>query len=112
MVAFKVPATSPAVLTVAMMVPLPEPEAGLRVSQAALSLAVQVKVPPSVFAMLMSCAAGLVPPAVPEKLRLVGFRSRLGVVVVPPVETTNVTGIVAVRITLYLPVILMSRVLL
>jgi hypothetical protein len=48
-------------------------------------------------------ARGFAPPAVPEKLRLVGFRAMLEVVVVVlevvvvlPVETTNVTGIVAV----------------
>ena len=56
-------------------------------------------------------ARGFAPPAVPEKLRLVGFRAMLAVVVVvalevvvvllvgvvvPVLETTNVTGIVAV----------------
>ena len=55
-----------------------------------------VSVPPVGLARFMVFASGLAPPAVPEKLRLDGFRSMLGIVVVPPVETTNVTGIVAV----------------
>jgi hypothetical protein len=51
-------------------------------------------------------ARGFAPPAVPEKLRLVGFRAILEVgvvllvggvvVVVPLLETAKVTGIVAV----------------
>ena len=52
-VPFKVPAAKPAVLTVAVTALLPEPEAGLTVSQGALSLADQLRVPPPVFAMLM-----------------------------------------------------------
>jgi hypothetical protein len=55
-----------------------------------------VSVPPVGLARFMVFASGFAPPAVPEKLRLVGFRSMLGVVVVLPLETTNVTGIVAV----------------
>lgn len=39
------PAESPEVFIVAVSVPEPVPDAGLRVSQAALSLAVQLKVP-------------------------------------------------------------------
>ena len=68
----------------------------LRASQAADSVMLHVSVPPVGLARLMIFASGFAPPAVPEKLRLVGFRSMLGVVVVPPVETTNVTGIVSV----------------
>lgn len=76
----------------------------LRASQGADSASVQESVPPVGFKRLIVWANGFVPPAVPEKLRLVGFRSMLGVVVVVvlgvvdvlPVETTNITGIVAV----------------
>lgn len=74
----------------------------LRASQGADSASVQESVPPVGFKRLIVWANGFVPPAVPEKLRLVGFRSMLGVVVVLgvvdvlPVETTNITGIVAV----------------
>jgi hypothetical protein len=50
--AFKVPVARPAVLTVAVTVPVPEPEAGLTVSQGALSLDDQLSIPPPVFEML------------------------------------------------------------
>jgi hypothetical protein len=53
MVAFTVPAARPAVFTFAVIVPLPEPDAGLNVSQEALSLADQLSVPPPVLLMLM-----------------------------------------------------------
>ena len=70
-----------------------------------------VSVPPVGLTRFMVFASGFAPPAVPEKLRLVGFRAMLAVVVVvalevvvvlpggvvvPVLETTNVTGIVAV----------------
>jgi hypothetical protein len=70
-----------AALTVAVALPVRDPEAGLTVSQRAFSLALQVSVPPPVFAMLMVCAAGLAPPALPVKARLVGLSPMAGVVV-------------------------------
>ncbi len=72
-----------------------------RPSQEADSVSVQVNVPPVGFVRLTVWANGAVPPAVPEKLRLVGFSCRLGVdVVVPdvgvppdtPPDTMSVTG--------------------
>lgn len=83
-----------------------------RASQGADSVSVQESVPPVGFKRLIVWARGFAPPAVPEKLRLAGLRSTLGVTVVPPVETTSVTGIVAVRILSYLPVTAMSKELL
>jgi len=69
------------------------------------SVRAQESVPPVGFERLIVLARGFAPPAVPEKLRLIGFRSMLGVavvvllvevVVVVLVETTKVIGIVAV----------------
>lgn len=76
----------------------------LRASQGADSASVQESVPPVGFKRLIVWANGFVPPAFPEKLRLVGFKSMLGVVgvvvlgvvVEPPVDMMKVTGIVAV----------------
>jgi hypothetical protein len=74
-----------------------------RASQGADLVSVQERVPPVGFERLIVLARGFAPPAVPEKLRLAGFNSMLGdvvvgvlEVVVVPLETTNVTGIVAV----------------
>jgi hypothetical protein len=89
-VPFKVPAASPAVFTEAVAVPVPEPEAGLIVSQGASSLADQVSIPPPVFAMLIVLAAGFTPPAVPVKARLIGLSPIAGVVL--PEVTVRVTG--------------------
>jgi hypothetical protein len=61
------------------------------VSQAALSLAVQVSVPLPVLDAPIVCAAGLAAPAAPEKTRLVGLSPRVGLVPVYGV-TVNVTG--------------------
>src|SRR3977135_1272411 len=55
-----------------LSVPFPVPEAGLRVNHVALSLALQLNVPPPVLLMLRSCAAGFAPPAVAAKERLMG----------------------------------------
>ena len=66
-----------------------------RASQGADSANVQESVPPVGFERLIVLARGFAPPAVPEKLRLAGFRDMLEVIVVLPVETTKVTGIVA-----------------
>ena len=73
----------------------------LRPSHDADSVSDHVKVPPVGFVRLIVLANGAVPPAVPEKLRLTGFRSMLDVgvmllngdVVIPP-DTTRVTGTV------------------
>lgn len=46
MTALYVPAVSPAAFMLAVSVPLPDPEAGLRVIHETLSLALQVNVPP------------------------------------------------------------------
>ena len=59
-------------------VPLPVPDAGLRVSHAALSLALQLKVPPPVLLMLRAWAAGLLPPCWAVKDRLVGLAPMAG----------------------------------
>lgn len=77
-----------------------------RASQGVDSANVQESVPPVGFERLMVWARGFAPPAVPEKLRLGGFRAMLEVVVVvvlevvvvvvPLLEMANVTGIVAV----------------
>jgi hypothetical protein len=72
-VAFIVPAARPAVLTLAVTAPLPEPDAGLKVSQVALSLADQLRVPPPVLLMLSTWAAGLLPFCVAANEKLVGL---------------------------------------
>ena len=66
------------VAAVSVMVPLPFPEAGESVNQAALSLADQVSVPPPVLLMLSACVAGLLPPCVAVKERLVGLAPMAG----------------------------------
>ena len=79
MVALKVPAANPVVFTLAVTVPLLVPDTGLRVNHAALSLAVQDKVPPPTFETTMDCAEGFVPPTVPAKPRLVVLSPMAGV---------------------------------
>jgi len=49
------------------------PEVGLRPSQAAVSLAVQLKVAPPVFVMFNVWVAGFVPPSIPVNVRLDGL---------------------------------------
>ena len=61
------------VVTVRVTAPLPEPEAGERVNHGALPLADQVNMPPPVLRMLSVWAAGLAPPCVAVKERLVGL---------------------------------------
>jgi hypothetical protein len=56
-----VPAAKEPVTAETVTVPLPLPEVGDRVSQAALSLADHVNVPPPVLLMLRVWAAGLLP---------------------------------------------------
>jgi len=65
-----VPAAKPARFALAVIVPAFIPLAGVSVSQVALPLAAQVSVPLPVLDIPIVCAAGLVPPAVPEKVRL------------------------------------------
>ena len=61
------------VAALAVTVPLPVPEAGPTVNQAALSLADQVSVPPPVLLMLSVWAAGFPPPCWAVKEKLVGL---------------------------------------
>jgi len=104
-----VPAARPVVETLALIAStsvVVVPLVILRPSHDAGSVSVQVSVPPVGLLRLNVWARGVVPPAVPEKLRLTGFKSMLGVdvvlvevdvvlpdveVVVPP-ETTRVMG--------------------
>ena len=58
--------------------PFPVPEAELSVSQLAVSLAVHVNVPPPVLLIFRVWLAGLVPPCVAVKERLVGLMPRAG----------------------------------
>lgn len=71
--ALYVPAASELVDTVAVNPPLPVPDAGDSVSQAALSVTDHASVPPPVLLMLTVCEAGLPPPCCAEKDRLVGL---------------------------------------
>ena len=59
-------------------VPLPVPAAGERVSQATLSRAVQLSVPPPVLRILNGWAAGLLPPCCAVNDRLVEFTPMAG----------------------------------
>ena len=88
------------VVAVRVTVPVPEPEAGLRPSHAALSLALQVKVPPPVLRIVSAWAAGLLPPCWVVKEKLVGLApiaggTEAGVTVK---ETSTVTGLAPVAL--------------
>ena len=74
--------------TVAVAEPGALPEAGLRVSQVALSLTLQLKVPPPVLVMLTVWTEGFVPPCTPVKLRLDGLNPMVG----GAAATVSVTG--------------------
>ncbi len=74
------PVANPVGLTVAVSVPVPEPEAGLKVNQAALSLAVQLKAPP-VLLMVTVCGMGLAPPCMAVKESAVGLAPMAGLIV-------------------------------
>lgn len=63
----------PVVVMVAVEDPLPVPEAGLMVSQLALSLTVQLSVPPPVLEMASVWPVGLGPPCVAVNPILVGL---------------------------------------
>jgi hypothetical protein len=99
-VALYVPAARVASLTVTVAVPVPEPEVGLTVSQEAFSLALQLSVPPPVFAMLIVLATGFAPPTLPVKARLVGLSPIAGVVL-PLAVTAMVIGMT--RVVMPLP---------
>ena len=60
-------------VTLSVTAPFPVPEAGVSVNQAALSLAVQLRVPVPVLLMLKVWVAGLAPPCVAVKERFVGL---------------------------------------
>ena len=75
------------VATLAVTAPLPVPEAGLRDNHAALSLALQLKVPPPVLLMVKVWAAGLPPPCWAVKDRLFGLAPIAGLT-----ETTGGEG--------------------
>ena len=77
-----------------MTAPFPVPEAGLSVNQAALSLALQLKVPPPVLLMLTVWVAGLAPPCVAVKAKLAGLALMAGGT--EAAVTVNVTGTVTV----------------
>jgi hypothetical protein len=78
--------------TLAVRAPLLLPDAGLRVNHAALSEAVQDKVPPPVLEILIGLAAGFVPPTVPVNVRLVGLKPIVAPAVVAVI--VKVTGTV------------------
>jgi hypothetical protein len=88
----KVPAVRLAVFTVAVTMPLPEPVAGLSVSQEALSLAFHVSVPPPVLLIPIDWAPGLLPPCVALNERLVGLAPMDGGT--GAADTVKETGIV------------------
>ena len=82
---------------------MPVPVPGLRVSHVASSLADQVKVPPPVLLMLRVCEAGLTPPWVAVKDRLVGLIPIAGgtgaAVTVKATGTVTEGAPVALRVT-------------
>jgi len=75
------------VATLAVTAPVPVPEAGLRDNHAALSLALQVRVPPPVLLMVRVWAVGL-PPCWAVKDRLVGLVPIAGLT-----ESTGTEGV-------------------
>jgi hypothetical protein len=93
-VALYVPAASELVDTVAVTPPLPVPDAGESVSQAALSVTDHASVPPPVLLILTVCEAGLPPPCCAEKERFVGLTPMAGGA--GAVVTVKLTGTVTV----------------
>jgi hypothetical protein len=89
------PVAKPLVCTLALMLSVSVvvvPLETFRPSHAAVSVSVHDNVPPDGFERMIDLANGDVPPATPEKLKLVGFNKILGVTVPVPPATTNVTG--------------------
>ena len=68
-----VPGAKVPVVACKVIVPFPVPEPAVRVNQPVFSLALQFKVPPPVLRTLRVCAAGLLPPWIAVKARLVGL---------------------------------------
>ena len=87
------PAVKEPVLALNVTAPFPVPEAGLNDNHAALSLAIQLSVPPPVLAILKVWVAGLAPPCVAVKVKLVGLAPMVGGT--GAVVTVNVTGTVS-----------------
>ena len=73
-----VPAAKLPLVTVNVTAPFPVPEAGLMVNQGALSLAVQLSVPPPLLLILTVWVTGVAPPCVAAKERLVGLTPMTG----------------------------------
>lgn len=67
------PAVSPVVLMLIVEEPLPVPAAGLGVNHVALSLTVQLSVPPPVLEMASVWLAGFAPPCMAVNPMLVGL---------------------------------------
>jgi len=88
------PGAKAPVVTFNATVPFPVPVLGLRVNQAALSLALQFEVPPLLL-ILSVCAAGLLPPWIAVNARLVGLALMVGGTgaAVTVKETGTVTGV-------------------
>jgi hypothetical protein len=84
----------------------------LRPNHAAVSVSVQVNVPPVGLDNVTGLASGGGPPATPEKLKLVGLSRMLGVTVrlLPPLVTTKVTGTGVTSVLLFFSVIAMLTV--
>lgn len=73
-----VPAVIPAVFTLRVADPVPVPDAGLTLSQAALSVTVQLNEPPPVLEIVSGCALGLTPPCVAVNEKLDGLVPMVG----------------------------------
>jgi len=92
-----------------MIVPLPVPEVCESVNQGALSLAVQVRVPPPVLPMLSVWAAGLPAPCCAVKDRVVGLVPMRGgtgaaaTVNVTGMEVLLTPGALMIMVPLYVP---------
>jgi hypothetical protein len=86
----------------------------LRPSHAAVSVSVQVNVPPVGFDTVIGLARGDGPPATPEKLKLMGLSRMLGVTVAVavalPAVTVKVTGTGVTCIRSFLSVMAMRMV--
>ena len=72
------PGAKAPVIACKVTVPFPVPEPAVRVNQPVFSLALQFKVPPPVLRTLRVCAAGLLPPWIAVKARLMGLAPMAG----------------------------------
>jgi len=73
-----VPALKPEIAAVIVIVPGAVPLVGESVSHAALDEVVQFNVPPPELEMFNACVAGLLPPCMPLKVKLVGLQDIQG----------------------------------